>query len=291
LTVYGGLETGGSKWECAIGTGPDNLRAAATIPTTTPAETISRAVAFFERESPVAAIGIGSFGPVDQKLASPTWGHITTTPKPGWAHTDVGQEIRRRLSVPVAFDTDVNAAALGEHRWGAAQGLDTFCYITIGTGIGGGGMARGRLLHGLVHPEVGHMRIPHDREADPFRGVCPYHGDCWEGLASGLAIAERWGRPPEELAGREEVWRLEARYVALGVVSVICVLSPERVVLGGGVMSEPKLLPLIHGEVSALLNGYLDTPAISDGIASYITLPQLGSRAGVLGAIALAETA
>jgi fructokinase len=291
LTVYGGIETGGSKWECAIGTGPDDLRAATTISTTTPAETISRAVAFFEREGHVAAIGIGSFGPVDQKLTSPTWGHITTTPKPGWAHTDVGQEIRRRLSVPVAFDTDVNAAALGEHRWGAAQGLDTFCYITIGTGIGGGGMARGRLLHGLVHPEVGHMRIPHDREADPFLGVCPYHGDCWEGLASGLAIAKRWGRPPEELAGREEVWRLEARYVALGVVSVICVISPERVVLGGGVMSEPKLLPLIHGEVSALLNGYLDTPAISDGIASYITLPQLGSRAGVLGAIALAETA
>ena len=291
MTVYGGIETGGSKWECAIGTGPDNLRAAATIPTTTPAETIARAVAFFEREGPVAAMGIGSFGPVDQKPSSPTWGHITTTPKPGWAHTDVGQEIRRRLSVPVAFDTDVNAAALGEHRWGAAQGLDTFCYITVGTGIGGGGMARGKLLHGLVHPEFGHMRIPHDRTADPFPGVCPYHGDCWEGLASGRAIEARWGRPPEELSGEAAVWELEARYLALGVVSVICVLSPERVVLGGGVMSHPALLPLVQREVTGLMNGYLDTAAVSDGIASYITLPELGSRAGVLGAIALAETA
>lgn len=291
MSVYGGIETGGSKWKCAVGTGPESLRAAETIRTTTPEETIDRAVAFFEREGPVAAIGIGSFGPVDQKVTSPTWGHITTTPKPGWAHTDVGQEIRRRLAVPVAFDTDVNAAALGEHRWGAAQDLDTFCYITVGTGIGGGGMARGNLLHGLVHPEFGHMRIPHDRDVDPFSGVCPYHGDCWEGLASGVAIEERWGRPPEELAGREEVWQLEARYLALGVVAVICVLSPERVVLGGGVMSQPGLLPLIHREVSALMNGYLDTAAISDGIDSYITLPELGSRSGVLGAIALAETA
>jgi fructokinase len=291
VTVYGGIETGGSKWECAIGTGPDDLRATATIRTTTPDETIDHAIAFFEDEGPVAAIGIGSFGPIDQKLTSPTWGHITTTPKPGWSHTDVGQEVRRRLSVPVAFDTDVNAAALAEHRWGAALGLDTFCYITVGTGIGGGGMARGRLLRGLVHPEVGHMRIPHDRDADPFPGVCPYHGDCWEGLASGRSIEARWGRPPEELSGHDAVWELEARYLALGLVSVICVLSPERIVLGGGVMRQSELLPLIHREVRGLMNGYLDTAAIGDGIASYVTLPALGSRSGVLGAIALAESA
>jgi fructokinase len=291
VNAYGGIETGGSKWRCAVGTGPEALQAIETIQTTTPEETIDRAVDFFEREGPVAAVGIGSFGPVDQKVTSATWGHITTTPKPGWAHTDVGQQIRRRLGVPVAFDTDVNAAALGEHRWGAAQGLDTFCYITVGTGIGGGGMARGQLLHGLVHPEFGHMRIPHDWKADPFPGVCPYHGDCWEGLASGLAIGERWGRQPEELAGHEAVWELEARYLALGVVCVICVLSPERIVLGGGVMSQPELLSLIHREVSALMNGYLDTAAVGDGIASYVTLPALGSRSGALGAIALAETA
>jgi fructokinase len=291
VSVYGGIETGGSKWECAIGTGPDSLRATETIPTTTPEETIRRAVDFFEREGPVAGVGIGSFGPVDQKLTSPTWGHITTTPKPGWAHTDVGQEVRRRLSVPVAFDTDVNAAALGEHRWGAAQGLDTFCYITIGTGIGGGGMARGKLLHGLVHPEFGHMRIPHDRDADPFPGVCPYHGDCWEGLASGRAIQARWGRPAEELAGREEVWELQAQYLALGLVSVICVLSPERIVIGGGVMSRPELLPLVHRDVSRLMNGYLETSAVGEAIDRYVTLPALGTRSGVLGAIALAEAA
>jgi fructokinase len=291
MTVYGGIETGGSKWECAIGTGPEDLRATATIPTTTPRETIGGAVAFFERVGPVAAVGIGSFGPVDQKLRSPTWGHITTTPKPGWAHTDVGQEIRRRLSVPVAFDTDVNAAALGEHRWGAAQGLDTFCYITVGTGIGGGGMARGKLLHGLVHPEFGHMRIPHDREVDPFPGVCPYHGDCWEGLASGRAIEARWGLPPEELAGNDAVWELEARYLALGVVSVICVLSPERIILGGGVMSQPELQPLIQREVIRLMKGYMDLAAVDGGIAGYITLPALAPRSGVLGAIALAESA
>jgi fructokinase len=288
--MFGGIETGGSKWECAIGTGPDGLRTTATIATTTPAETIGRAVAFFEREGPVAAIGIGSFGPVDQKLGSPTWGHITTTPKPGWAHTDVGQEIRRRLSVPVAFDTDVNAAALGEHRWGAAQGLETFCYITVGTGIGGGGMARGKLLHGLVHPEFGHMRIPHDREADPFPGVCPYHDDCWEGLASGRAIQARWGRPGEELAGNEAVWELEARYLALGVVSVLCVLSPERIILGGGVMLQPGLLSLIQREVLALMNEYLDLAAVDGGIAGFITLPALAPRSGVLGAIALAKS-
>jgi fructokinase len=288
MTVFGGIEAGGSKWECAVGTGPGGLRATETIPTTMPEETIGRVVGFFEREGPVAAVGIGSFGPLDRKPSSPTWGHITTTPKPGWAHTDVGQEIRRRLSVPVAFDTDVNAAALGEHRWGAAQGLETFCYITVGTGIGGGGMLGGKLLHGRVHPEFGHLRIPHDWQTDPFPGACPYHGDCWEGLASGRAIAARWGRPAAELSNAA-AWELQARYLALGLVSVTCVLSPERIVLGGGVMTRPELLGLVHHEVVALMNGYLDAGTSADGIAGYITLPALGSRAGVLGAIALAE--
>jgi fructokinase len=281
VSVCGGIETGGTKWECAIGTGPDDLRATATIPTTTPEETIGRVVAFFEREGPVAAIGIGSFGPIDQKPGSATWGHITSTPKPGWANTDVGGEISRRLSAPVAFDTDVNAAALGEHRWGAAQGLETFCYITVGTGIGGGGMTGGRLLHGLVHPEFGHLRVPHDRGRDPFEGVCPYHGDCWEGLASGRAIEARWGRPAAELDGDDEVWMLQAHYLALGLVSVICVLSPERILLGGGVMRRPGLLPLVRREVKGLMNGYQETATIM--------LPALAPRSGVLGAIALAE--
>jgi fructokinase len=289
VSVYGGIEAGGSNWRCGVGSSPADLRADETIPTTTPQETIDRVVAFFEREGRVEAIGIGCFGPVDLNVSSPTWGHITTTPKPGWADADVGQEIQRRLSVPVVFDTDVNAAALGEHLWGAAQGLDTFCYITVGTGIGGGGMARGKLLHGLVHPEFGHVRIPHDLETDPFPGVCPYHGDCWEGLASGRAIEARWGRPATELGNDRAVWELEARYLALGLVSVICVLSPERIVLGGGVMSAPGLLPLVHREVGVLMSGYLDNAALGDDIGDYVTLPGLGHLSGVLGGIRLAR--
>jgi fructokinase len=291
MTVYGGIEAGGSKWECAVGTGPDDLRATETIRTTTAEETIGRTVAFFEREGPVDAIGIGSFGPIDRRLSSPTWGHITTTPKPGWTNTDVGPEIRRRLSVPIAFDTDVNAAAVSEHRWGAARGVETFCYITVGTGIGGGAMVDGKLLHGLVHPEFGHMRVPHDHGADPFPGICPYHGDCLEGLASGLAIEARWGRSGVELAVDDAVWELQAGYLALALVCVICVLSPERIVIGGGVMKQPGLLSLVRRRVAGLMNGYLGTTAVGEEIDGYITLPALGSRAGVLGAIALAETA
>jgi fructokinase len=278
VTILGGIEAGGTKWVCAVGTGPDDVVATETIPTTTPAETIGRAVAFFERSGPVRALGIGCFGPVDLRA-----GAITTTPKPGWASTDVAGPFRERLGVPVAFDTDVNAAALGEHRWGAARGLGTFCYVTVGTGIGGGAMVEGRLVHGLLHPELGHLRIPHDVDADPFPGSCPYHGDCWEGLASGPALAARWGRPADELAGDDAVWRLEARYVALGLVSAISVLSPERIVLGGGVMQTPGLLALVQAEVVRLQAGY---QAVGEIVA-----PALGPRAGVLGAIALAADA
>jgi fructokinase len=294
VTVYGGVETGGSKWQCAVGTGPDDVRAAETIPTTGPEETLARVISFFERAGPVAAIGVGSFGPIDRRPGSPTWGHITTTPKPGWAHVDVAGAITRRLSVPVAFDTDVNAAALGEHRWGAARGLDTFCYLTVGTGIGGGAIVDGRLLHGLLHPEFGHLRIPHDRAEDPFPGSCPYHGDCWEGLASGTALEARWGAPGTVLID-DRVWGLEGHYLALGLVSVLAVLSPERIVIGGGVMQTDGLLGRVRRELVQLLNGYLEPPALrdsidgGDGIDGYVTAPALGSRAGVLGAIALAH--
>jgi fructokinase len=206
---------------------------------------------------------------------------ITTTPKPGWSDTDVAGEIRQRLGVPVAFDTDVNAAALGEHRWGAARGLGTFAYVTVGTGIGGGVLVHGKPLHGLQHPEIGHLRIPHDREADPFPGVCPFHGDCWEGLASGPALEARWGVAPEELED-ETAWALEARYLALGLVAVIAVLSPERIVVGGGVMRRPGLLELVRAEVAGLLGEYV--------AAGELVPPALGARAGVLGALALAES-
>ncbi len=277
MTVLGGIEAGGSKWECAVGTGPDDLRAVWTIRTTMPAETIGEAVAFFEREGPVDALGIGSFGPVD--LAG---GVITTTPKPGWAHTDVAGEIGRRLGVPLAFDTDVNAAALGEHRWGALQGLDVCCYLTVGTGIGAGVLVGGTPVHGLQHPEVGHVRIPHDRDDDPFPGVCPFHGDCWEGLASGPALEARWGRPPEELED-DAPWALEARYLALGLLALTAVVSPQRIVLGGGVMNRDGLLELVQRQLDQLVNGYVAVPELVP--------PALGARAGVLGALALARSA
>jgi fructokinase len=282
--IYGGIEAGGTKWVCGIGTGPDDLRELATFPTTTPAETLARAAGFFAENGGVSAVGVGSFGPIDLRR-----GRITTTPKPGWAGTEVVASLEQTLDVPVAFDTDVNAAALGEQRWGAAIGLETFCYITVGTGIGGGVMADGRLLHGLLHPEVGHMRIPHDRERDPFPGVCPFHGDCFEGLASGGAIRHRWDKPGEELGDAPAVWELEAEYLALGVVNVVCMVSPERLILGGGVMKQPSLLPLVRARVQALLAGYVSAPELAGGIDEYIVAPSLGDRAGVLGAIELAR--
>ena len=193
--------------------------------------------------------------------------------------------------MPVALDTDVNASALAEHLWGAAMGVDDMVYVTVGTGIGGGAMAGGKLVHGLVHPEMGHMRVPHDRGADDFDGACPYHGDCLEGLASGPAIERRWGRRPELLPDDHPAWELEAGYLAAGVVNLICTLSPRRVVMGGGVMERPSLLPRIRAGVRELLAGYVRAPEVSDAIDEYIVTPALGARSGVLGAIALAQTA
>ena len=289
MTAYGGIETGGSKWECAVGSGPDDLRAAETIPTTTPADTIERAVAFFEREGPVDAIGIGSFGPIDQKVSSPTWGHITTTPKPEWPYTDLAGPFARRFGVPVGFDTDVNGAALAEHRWGAAHDLDTFCYFTIGTGIGGGAMVNGSLVHGALHPEMGHLVVRHNTNDDPFPGRCPYHGDCFEGMACGPAMQDRWGVPAETLADDHPAWDLEALYIADAMRTVVCVLSPQRIILGGGVMSKPQVLPLVRAKLLTSLNGYIQAARIVDEIDTYVVAPSLGDRSGVLGAIALAQ--
>lgn len=293
MPLWGGIEAGGTKFVCAVGTGPDDLCGEVRFPSTTPEETIGRAIRFFQRQQkePLTAVGIASFGPLDPNPDSPTFGYITTTPKPGWAHTDFGGTIRRALGVPVGFDTDVNAAALGEHRWGAAQGLDTFIYLTIGTGIGGGGMVNGKLIHGLMHPEMGHIRIPHDRGVDPYSGSCPYHGDCLEGLAAGPALEERWGQRGETLPADHPAWLLEADYLAFGLVNVICILSPQRIILGGGVMQQHQIFPLVRRRVQELLNDYLPVPAILDRIDDYIVPPGLGDRAGVLGAIALAQHA
>ena len=294
MDLCGGIEAGGTKIVCAVGTGPDDMRAEIRFATTTPEETISQAIQFFraqQQEGPLAAIGVASFGPVDPDPASPTFGYVTTTPKPHWANTNFAGPLRQALGVPVGFDSDVNGAALGENRWGAAQGLDTFIYLTVGTGLGGGGMVNGKLIHGIMHPEMGHMQIPHDRDADPYAGWCTYHGDCWEGLAAGPAIEERWQFRAEQLPPGHPSWHLEAHYLALGLVNIICILSPQRIIMGGGVMKQMHLFPKIRAKVKTLLNGYIQKPQITEMIDEYIIPPALGDRAGVLGAIALAQAA
>lgn len=288
--LYGGIEAGGTKIVCAVGSGPTDVRAELRIPTTTPEETLGQMITFFrQQDAPLAALGIGAFGPLSPDPAAPDYGFITSTPKPGWANVDVAGTIGRALGLPVGFDTDVNVAALGEARWGAAQGLTTFLYLTVGTGIGGGGLSNGKLMHGLLHPEMGHILLPHNRESDPFPGVCPYHGDCLEGLASGPAMRARWGKTAEMLPPDHPAWALEAHYLALACVNFICMLSPQRIILGGGVMGQSHLFPLIRQEVQTLLNGYVQSPAILQHIDPYIVPPALGGRAGVLGALALAE--
>ncbi len=293
--IYGAIEAGGTKFVCCAGSGPDDVRATVRFATTTPGETIGRAIDFLTEQhqahGPLAGVGIASFGPVDLDRASPAWGRITTTPKPGWAGADLAGPVAAALGVPVAFDTDVNGAALGEGRWGAARGLDTFVYVTVGTGIGGGGLVGGRLMHGLVHPEMGHMRLPRDPAADPFEGCCPFHGDCLEGLASGPAIEARWGRPAKELPPDHPAWALEAEYLALACVNLTAVLSPQRILLGGGVMHQRQLFPEIRRRLQERLAGYVQSPVILDQIDSYVVPPGLGDKAGVLGAMALAQRA
>jgi fructokinase len=285
--LYGGIEAGGTKFVCAVGTGPQDLTFKRIL-TTTPEETIGRVVAFFREHEGISAIGIGSFGPLDLNPSSSTYGYIASTPKPGWAFTDLAGGIKRALQVPVGFDTDVDVAALGEWKWGAAQGLDNFIYLTVGTGIGGGGMINGKLMHGLVHPEMGHIRIPHDKSADPYTGCCPFHDDCLEGLASGTAIEKRWDQRGEELPDDHPAWIWESYYLALAVSDFICTLSPEKVIIGGGVMGQKQLFPMIRKNTVQLLNGYIQAKAVLEDIGSYIVPPGLGGWAGILGAIALA---
>ncbi len=289
--LCGGVETGGTWCVCAVGTGPEDIAAEEQFPTAAPEETLDRIVEFFRAApEPLAAVGIGSFGPVDLDPGSATWGHVTTTPKPGWRHVAVAPVIRERLEVPVAFDNDVDAAAVGEHRWGAGQGIDSLCYLTVGTGIGAGLLSGGRPWHGLVHPEVGHIRVPRAAGDDPeFAGVCPVHGDCWEGLATGPAIARRWGADPKTIPEDDPAWELEAEYLALGILSLVLIASPERVIVGGGVMEQARLLPMVRRHVRRLLAGYLEAPALNAEIEHYLVAPGLGDRAGVLGAIALAQ--
>jgi fructokinase len=286
--LVGAIEAGGTKFNCAILDAALHIVAEERIPTTTPAETFSRVISFFQRApSRIESLGISTFGPIDLDRSSPTYGSITTTPKPGWRDTSIVAALQG-LDVPIAIDTDVNGAAYGEFKFGAARGLHTFIYYTIGTGIGGGGMVGGKLMHGLTHPEMGHVFIPHDRERDPFSGCCPSHGDCFEGLASGPALRARWQQSPEELPPHHHAWALQVRYTSLALANTICMLSPQRIILGGGVMDNQFLFPLIRREVQELLHGYVHHRAILEEIDSFIVPPQLGSQAGIIGAAALA---
>jgi fructokinase len=287
--LYAGIEAGGTKFVCTVASGPDDVRAQVSFPTTSPEETLRKAIGFFKAHEPFAAMGIGTFGPCDLDPASPTYGHITSTPKLGWTQVNMLGIFRQTFAVPIGFDTDVNVAALGESKWGAGQGLDTVIYLTIGTGIGGGGVLNGQRMHGLIHPEMGHIRLPRVSNTDEFDGICPYHGDCLQGLASGPAMEARWGKSPAELPPEHPAWQIEARYLALGVSNFIFILSPHRIILGGGVMHQKHLFPLIRAEVKRLMNGYLQSPMILERIDEYIVPPGLGDRSGILGAIALAK--
>jgi fructokinase len=293
--LYGAIEGGGTKFVCAVGTSPDDIRREICIPTTAPDETLGEAIAFLEQAEAdlgrLSALGVACFGPLDPTPDSPTYGHILPTPKAGWTNTDIVGTLRSAFDIPIGFDTDVNGAALGEWTWGAAQGLDTFIYLTVGTGIGGGAMVNGKLVHGLLHPEMGHIMIPHDKEQDPFEGACPFHGDCFEGLAAGPALEQRWGQEAKSLPFDHPAWELEAHYVALALASYIAILSPQRIIIGGGVGGRESLLPLIREKVQTILNGYVQSPEITRNIDTYIVPPGHGNRAGMLGAIALAREA
>lgn len=291
--LYGGIEAGGTKFVCMIGNGPDDIKAEIQFPTTTPEQTLKNTIDFFKNKQkqlgPLTAIGIGSFGPVDLNPRSATYGYITTPPKPHWANTDFLGSIKKAFNFPIYFDTDVNCATLGEYYWGSAQGINNFVYMTIGTGIGGGAIVNGSILHGLLHTEMGHMRITHDWQEDPYRGGCPYHGDCFEGLTSGPAISERWHVKASDLPKDHPAWNLTSKYIALALYNIICILSPQKIVLGGGVMNQKQLFPMIREWIIILNNHYIQLTGFSFDDHDYIIAPGLGSRSGVLGAIALAK--
>jgi fructokinase len=289
--LLGAIEAGGTKFVCAVGTASGELLTQIRIPTRNPTETLSSVLAFFSaREEKPAAFGIASFGPIELRRESAAYGQITSTPKHGWRNFDIVGAVRSAFPVPTGFDTDVNAAVLAESCWGAARGLDSSLYVTVGTGIGGGAIVEGKLLHGLSHPEMGHIRVPHDWSADPFAGVCPYHGDCLEGLASGPALKARWGAEASALPPAHPALALEAEYLAHACMNWIAILAPQRIILGGGVM-QPHLFPLLRERTRSLLAGYWTAPEVTDQIADYLVPPALGDRSGILGALALAAQA
>lgn len=281
----GALEAGGTKMVCAVGNENGEILDRISIPTETPEITVPAMIQYFQ-EKEVEALGIGCFGPIDLNRSSKTYGHITTTPKLPWAGFDIVGTFKNALNTVVGFDTDVNASALGESVWGVSKGLENSIYITIGTGVGVGVISNGRLLHGMLHPEAGHILLRRHPE-DSFEGSCPYHQTCFEGLASGPAIEKRWGEPAAMLADDRRVWELEAYYIGQALVDYIVTLSPQRIVLGGGVMHQEQLLPMVHEEVRKQLNGYIKTREL-ERMEEYIVLPGLNDNQGIIGCLKLA---
>lgn len=288
--LLGGIEAGGTKMLCAVARGED-IVAEARIPTTTPEETLAAVADFFaeatEGNGALAAIGVATFGPVDLRPGSPTFGRLLATPKPGWAGTDWLTPLAARFRCPVAVDTDVGAAALAEALDGAGRGARTVVYVTVGTGIGGGIVIDGRTHNGALHPEMGHIRVTRHENDGGFGGVCPFHGDCVEGLASGTAIVARFGAPLHEIA-KHEATQLVGYYLGQLAANILLMLSPERLVFGGGVMQHEPLLDELRAEAARYLNGYAGIGADASALASTIVAPRLGTRSGIRGALLLA---
>ena len=287
---FGTLEAGGTKMVLSIGNVKNELLEQTTIPTEAPDKTIPAMISWF-RERSIVSLGIGTFGPVDLNPNSKTYGWITSTPKPGWKDQPLLPRMTEGLGVPAQIDTDVNAAALAEWKLGAARGLNSCMYVTVGTGVGAGLVVEGRMVHGLMHPELGHMLLRAEENDQTPVGFCPYHAGCVEGLCSGPAMEKRWGRKAYELPPDHEAWELEAAYLAQMCVNAVCALSPERIILGGGVMQQKHLFLLIRRKTLKMLNGYIQAKEILDNIDSYIAEPGLGTKSGAVGALLLARKA
>jgi len=289
---FGAVEAGGTKFVVAIGNDRGEILAEERLPTADPASTLAMTGDFLRRRGQefgaLAAIGVASFGPVELDKSSAHYGFIGQTPKAGWSHTDIAGALAREFHCPIGFDTDVNGAALAEHRWGAARDVMNLVYLTIGTGIGGGVVVNGVPIHGLMHPEIGHI-YPRRHPLDgTFDGVCPFHRDCMEGVASGPAILARTGASLGELGETHPQWEIQADYLGQLCAQLVVTVSPQRIVMGGGVMSQSRLLPLIRARMRHWLGGYIDRSEIGSGIDRYVVAPELGERAGVLGALVLA---
>jgi fructokinase len=283
--MLGAIEAGGTKFVCAVGDETGTIIEKIQIPTTVPEETIPKVVSFFKRYA-IKALGIGSFGPIDVNRDSHTYGYITSTPKTAWKDYPLVKTMVDAFHVPVGFNTDVNAAALGEATFGAGKGLDSLLYITVGTGIGAGAVVQGKLLQGLSHPEMGHILVRRHPD-DTYPGKCPYHQDCLEGLAAGPALEERWGDKGSNLVARPEAWELEGYYLAQALMQYILILSPKKIILGGGVMNQKQVFTSINKYLEELINGYVTLPELTD----YIVSPGLGDQAGIVGSLLLADQA